>query len=499
MYKSCLAFILVLVLYAFSTLEKAYSQDQHSSGWYDSITYQSYLKGEWPSVIRFGKDAIMNGNDYYFLRMRLGAAYYEQGNYRMAIRNYSKALKFNTDDDFAKNGIYHSYLNLGNRDGALMASNKISIEKKDSLNINSNNFLDFVYLEMGYSPSSGNRNSPGLGGDSKSIYSEFDLQKDLFYTMLGARIRLMPSLAVFAGFTKMNINKENRYSYTSVSAHLDVIRDTSYGKDYIYSFPKKNTDSSFSYKIIQNESYINVTYMASGGLKITPALHFIQVQFSKISPVLKFPLTDTAFYLSKDSSWHTFDYQSGAYSFTQLDTSISNFVFSLNASKDFGNFTLELYGSISDFNRMKLAQLGTSVTWYPMGNTNLCATTTAVSVFSNKRPRMVYEQSLGFRLFRNTWLTGFVTLGNLDLYNEKNAYIVYNQPDPVIFRTGIDMTILVGKHMEVGLMYRFYRKEYQVLKYASGASSGMDPLLISVFSKQNYTNQSFTGGLKWKF
>lgn len=497
---SNLVIILVLFSNAFVPAKKLYGQDTPTSHWFDSVTYQYYQQGNWLSVIRVGKEALANGYDYYYLRMRLGTAYFEQGNYRNAIRQYNQALRFNKGDDYAKKGNYYSYLNLGNREQASVIARDFGLEKKRSLGISSKNFLDFLYVETGYSPSSGQGSPAGsLIGPGK-IYGEEDLQKDLFYTQLGGRIKVEPSLSLYAGFTIMNINKGNHFGYSTLIARRDSVKDVPYGKAYFYSFPRQFTDTVIPYKILQNDFYMNATFLPAQGWKITPAFHIIKVQYRKIITSYSSKTeSDTAYYQAVDSTWHLFDYLKGSFNSHEKDTSFSNFIVSLSVSREIGNFSVELFGSMSDFNKMKQVQLGTSITWYPQGNTKLYGTSTVVSVFNNHTQRMVYEPSLALKISRNTWISGFATLGNLDLYNEKNAYVVYNQPDLVTFRSGMDLLILAGNHLEISLMYRFYRKEFQTLKYLSGVPAASDPLLVSVQSKQPYSNQTFIGGLKWKF
>jgi len=493
-------FLLALLFNAILPLQRVNGQNATSSKFYDSITYHYYSLGNWPYVIQYGKEALKNGNDYYYLRMRLGAAYYEQGNYRAAGRNYSKALIFNSGDSYARVGNYYSYLNLGNRDQASVIASKLSPGTKKSLDIRANSFLDFVYLESGYSPSSGQGHTGMELTGPDSIYGEEDLQKDLFYTHFGGRIRIMPSLSVFAGFTRLNINKEKRVGYSTVHARRDSVVDFTFWKEYYYSFQKQFTDSVLPYKVSQSDFYVNAAFIPAQGWKITPALHHFQVQYMKtVSAFSSGTASDTAYYLTADNSWHLFDYSTTTYNIQQKDTSFRNFAASLGISREMGNFTLELYGSLSDFNRKRQSQFGTSISWYPLGNANLYSTTSAVSVFNERKQRMVYEQSLGFKVIRNAWLTGFATLGNLDLYNEKNAYIVYNQPDPILFRCGMDFQYFIGKHVEIGLMYRFYRKEFQKLAYARASSVELGTVMVSVISKELYSNQTIIGGLKWKF
>ena len=59
----------------------------------DSLSYDLYEKGEWKALIRFGKNAINQGFDYYYLRMRIGIAYYESEKYLLALEHFRKSLE----------------------------------------------------------------------------------------------------------------------------------------------------------------------------------------------------------------------------------------------------------------------------------------------------------------------------------------------------------------------------------------------------------------------
>ena len=47
----------------------------------DSATYAQYLAGDWSTLVHEGKQAISQGVDYYYLRMRVGIAFYEMKNW----------------------------------------------------------------------------------------------------------------------------------------------------------------------------------------------------------------------------------------------------------------------------------------------------------------------------------------------------------------------------------------------------------------------------------
>ena len=71
--------------------------------------YQLYLEGRWSELAENGKEAIAEGYDYYYMRMRMGIAYYERQNYGLAAYHFNKAMEFNENDQFALEYLFYSY------------------------------------------------------------------------------------------------------------------------------------------------------------------------------------------------------------------------------------------------------------------------------------------------------------------------------------------------------------------------------------------------------
>ena len=76
-------------------------------------TYRLYLSQDWDSVIILGKQALKQEMDFYYLRIRMGIAYYSKKNYRTAARHLSVALEQNQDDPVALEYLYLSRLYAG--------------------------------------------------------------------------------------------------------------------------------------------------------------------------------------------------------------------------------------------------------------------------------------------------------------------------------------------------------------------------------------------------
>jgi tetratricopeptide (TPR) repeat protein len=68
----------------------------------DSLTYALYEQGAWQELIKTGNAALDQGADYYYLRMRIGLAYFYKEQYRLAAIHFRRALKLNEDDPFSR-------------------------------------------------------------------------------------------------------------------------------------------------------------------------------------------------------------------------------------------------------------------------------------------------------------------------------------------------------------------------------------------------------------
>ena len=75
--------LIILILLITSTAKSQQSVDFRQV---DSSMYAHTLAGNWDEVIRIGKTSLQNEIDYFYLRLRMGIAYFN-------INNYSPDLK----------------------------------------------------------------------------------------------------------------------------------------------------------------------------------------------------------------------------------------------------------------------------------------------------------------------------------------------------------------------------------------------------------------------
>lgn len=116
----------------------------------DSITYKLYLSGDWDELIKTGTKAIDSGIDYKYLRQRLGVAYFSVGRFYDAKSQFSRALKFDSYDQFTLEYLYYTYLNTGKELYAGVFEKKMSQELKQRLDPDNFKLLESIETEFSY-------------------------------------------------------------------------------------------------------------------------------------------------------------------------------------------------------------------------------------------------------------------------------------------------------------------------------------------------------------
>jgi hypothetical protein len=86
----------------------------------DAETYDYYLKGDYKNLKKSAEKLLSEGNDYYYLRMRLGITAFNLQKYSESAVNFKKALEFNSSDTVSNGYLYYNYLYSGrNADAGL--------------------------------------------------------------------------------------------------------------------------------------------------------------------------------------------------------------------------------------------------------------------------------------------------------------------------------------------------------------------------------------------
>ncbi|NOX84996.1 MAG: tetratricopeptide repeat protein [Chlorobi bacterium] len=490
----------------------------------DSLTYQYYLDKNWKPVLKTGKQAIKNDIDYYYLRMRMGIAAFEEGKPAIAANHFKKALKFNQNDPVAQGYLYDSHLEMGKTNRAWKLAGKFNPALRSSLTTKMKT-VESVDLMGGYIFSNNyEKNNDLYLMGSDSLFGKQRMYGNEQYLHAGIKFNFSPTVSMYASFNNINIQTRSNFEYISYKEGTITI-DTSWG--YI-RYPDTIPDTSrqsFSNPMKQNEVYLNMRLQFNKGWALTLYSNILFVNVNKTKANYEaITVTDTAYYVDATGDYELFDYITDSYTFTNVDSSFVNWVAGFNLEKDINTVTFSLTGSFSQINKGNQLQGGVSALYYPFGNTRFYGYTGFLffnNFYSeeggnnnngnkpdnerrhgngnnnnpgryNAESRVVFSQKLGVQLFKSGWLEGEVYYGNLNALNLNDGFIVFNQPDKINLSLGLTFTVLITRHLELGIYYRYMDKSGNYFTFDKEHTRYQN------FSF-NYQTQNLIGGIKWRF
>jgi hypothetical protein len=451
--------IIIVILICFSFFP-AMSQQERNFTYYNNLTYRLYTEQKWDSLKLIASEAIDTGFDFYYMRMRLGYAMYAKNKFRLASRQFEKAIQFNSSDTSAMKLLYYSYLYGGRENDALCVAGNMpkSLKKRNKINtlpINS------VFVEGGYTFSDNIKKNAHYDFDgSNNLLGETDLIGDINFIHVGVSHMAAKWLSVYHGYSNVGINK------------MKIIRI-------------ENKDSVDNYLLRQNDYYICPAFNIKRKWIIAPAFHYLHDQWDCIEN--KF-----------DSIHHVYTIGSKVHS-------TDNFLVSLSVSRDFGIAQAAINGSWSYLNNDNQYQAGIMLNIYPFANLNFYLSGSFQGVIMNNDPGQIRRgpgnkpaKSLkpigsfvaGVKIVKFLWLEATAAFGQISNYNENNGAIVYNLTDKINLKTSGNLIFIIGRHMDAMLIYQYTNN-------TGIYSTFLSPEQI-LPTKLKYNNHSITGGLIWK-
>jgi len=224
MYKLIMICLLILI---FPDLK---AQDSTDIAVTESITLDLYLKKDWNKLIEFSNRTLTKHQDFFYLRLRLGIAYYELKQYRLALFHFEKAADMNSDDDVLNEYLFYCYMYSGQYPLSLKLSEKFSPELVKRTKMNNPALIFFVNSEYG-----------------KKFSSNDSLYKPMDYFQIGFSFRLGRDVTAY-----------NCYSYMS-----QTVYDGSFVQHQYYlslNIPGKN-----SWTLMPAINFINTNYIYTSG------------------------------------------------------------------------------------------------------------------------------------------------------------------------------------------------------------------------------------------
>jgi tetratricopeptide (TPR) repeat protein len=397
----------VLLLFVFQLISNIYAQEAISPALVEQKSLELYTQKKWSELIPFGNQALAEGNDYFYLRMRLGIAYYELQNYTKAEIHFNKALTFNSADEIAKEYLYYSYLFNAKYDDARALSFGFSNRLNEKIGAKTNNGVVMFFMEGGTKLS-----------DSAFYYNKSTNSKSNYFN---------PAVYLQAGLTHY------------VSKYVTLTHALTYFNQSAYI----GTISQFQY-------YINAGISLKNNWSINPTLHWVNLgnttQITTPPPPV-FPPQPPR---------------------TQTIKTVNNyFVASVELEKRLNNFRLSIGSTVSNMNDLTQIIHTGGISVAPLGNQKLLLglsayfhTTTNYATINTALTPFISFDPIKQLSIKMSYLTN-----QNDNFIEQNGYIINNSPDLTTARFSVLATGRINKHLQVYGLYQSEQKQEVVQKF----------------------------------
>lgn len=418
-------------------------------------SYRLYLVQEWDSLISLGKEALKQDIDFYYLRMRLGIARYEQEKYRQSWIHFRKALEFNQADPLAQEYLYYALLLAGQGDQAMLLRKEFKGDLALKLAPVKGEFLEHLGVEFLYNKAL----TEELLSDPDALFADLPpgvqyLTRDYFNASLSLGNRLSPGIRLNHLFTYLS--KNNFYYYNDGLYQLQL--DPQHVKQYQY--------------------YISPSFTIPSGFTFMPMFHLVSIHYQ--APV----------FFSQGM-------QGGNPRVAWGYSDKLNVVSGLNVLKTAGNLDLQLAAWYANLNNMQQVQNRLGLTWYPLGNLNFYLGAYLNSQYemtdSTGILRFIPEAHAGLAIAKKVWLDLNAAFGDMTNYLEQNGSLVFNSFSDIIQKkAGLTLSVLVsekGSVVYLGGRWSAHQSTFYPFY----------PADTDVTNSLTYNAISIYGGLTWKF
>lgn len=415
----------------------------------DSLTFRFYTEKRWNELLSAGNRAVKAGYDYYYMRMRMGIAYYVKHNYVMSAIQFRKALEFNENDQAALEYLFYSYYLSGRTtmSWALMSSfypqNRERILNESKIHKNS------VTIESFLSDAGTDR----ILSDPDSYF---------FNTEPGNQIvtNYFINNALYASHI-VGKNVSYFHSYTN------LIKD-----NYLHYFDGTNTAHLLSQRIVQHQYYGSINFFTSTGWVFSPSLHLLTTGY----PLIYISATGAQ---KRVRSYDVRTY--GLNAGMAVTKSIGYVVFGAEA----GYF---------EYNSAKNLQGTFSFMVYPLGNSDIYigGKVSAGKDSYASNTSIIKGLTAGFSISRKVWIEFSGLTGDMKNYSDNNGLSLYSSAD--ILKNKITGRIMMpfkkaGLTIFAGGGISSYSSEF--IPESGIATTGLNKLV--------YNSINFTGGITWNF
>ena len=404
----------------------------------DSTTYALFVNENWRSLIDLGKESKKEGVDFYYLKVRMGIAYFKEGKMLPAIKYLEEAYRLNTFDVVVQDYLYWAY-----RYGGMLLESDLFYKKMDKeLAATISNKLHFISaLDVSVVATENVDYEAMLVENQVSNSETFRFfPKDYQLFMLGLNHRFSRST--------------NFYHRLTIMPTSLVIQQNSNG-----------TIKNSSFEGTETRYYADATFGLGKRFYLDAYLGLFFGNFDQVDLTNENPVDQNS---------------TSKYTDMVFGTSISRACYYLRHSLNIS------VGNLGEFEQF---QAGYSLSLYPLGNTVLVPFGSfqyqyETSSLTNES-HFVFTGGVSINT-KYASITGYINSGEMHNYISNNGSVIYNQS-------------AIGLN-EYGSIFRFYINKF-TLKIGYSFMNMQDYYYTEGLVSSTYTfnQQNLIGGFTWKF
>jgi hypothetical protein len=438
--------------------------------YYDTLTYRLYTQSKWDSLISTGDEAINQGIDYYYLRMRLGIANYNMEKYSPASEHFEKANEMNSNNVVLEY-LYNSYLYSNDFRKALYLSKHFSDELLKKLSATRPHFFDVINVE--YTNCAVNDwNNVKTENTPPTKPNNYRMEKDI--------------TGPFTSYA-VNINHElsKKWSWYNSLNYFDVL---SYQQLFFDNTIKHQAD----YHLYEYHYYTSITHWNHSTSSWSIFAHLSSINANKFSYTLLHPV------LAPPPLPPITTY---VYDIKPIKYSQANYLFGIQTNRFHSayqsHFSLGYAKIIADNTLFS----GYSID-YSINKNWLSGGTTLAGSFNitQKIPNGYIQQQFTFSLFHHlNFQTAFV-YGKIQNIASPDGSILYNTPYQINYKFVNLLKYSLNRHASLYISYIFQNNSFVNDFFGFGSIGKRNEVIYSenkIIYKFN--NQLIIGGLLWNF
>ena len=246
--------------------------------------------------------------------------------------------------------------------------------------------------------------------------------------------------------------------------------DNTYRDNALYNRIWLTNRLSWKWQLDQSVSYFNQSVNNNAQVPGAPLVTGDPDQQLEYYAKLSYAVTEN---LSLTGGYH--------YQHTSYKNALYNNSIGIAGVKYTGTY-FNIHGDVnlSTISGNAVTQFNAGLMFYPMGNLNFYTVSRGSYLSQNGTGNVIFSQSIGYKLLKNTWAETAGTFGNLDNYIDADGLYIYNAIDISNLKLGETVFYELGKHAQLQLNYTYEKKQ-------------------DATHNLNYSQTSITTGILWKF